>query len=68
MFPARLLCGYNGVTMSVNHIYEEAVVDYSDEWSDEDLTDWTRAGWSSLKARLEEERASFDRDLAMPGT
>lgn len=33
-------------TLILEGIPPEAVADYSDEWSDEDLADFTRAGWS----------------------
>jgi hypothetical protein len=41
-------------TIILNDIPPQAVVDYSDEWSAEDLQDFTRAGWAHLNEVLEE--------------
>ena len=34
---------------------EVPMVDYSTEWSDEDLQDFSRSGWELINKRLEEE-------------
>ena len=33
-------------TMILNDIPAQSVVDYSDEWSDEDMADFTAASWA----------------------
>jgi protoheme ferro-lyase len=42
-------------TLILNEIPPQAVVDYSDEWSDEDLQDFTKAGLAYINKVLEEE-------------
>jgi hypothetical protein len=33
----------------LNDIPEESLIDYSESWSDEDLTDFTQAGWRHVE-------------------
>ena len=40
-------------TLILNDIPPQAVVDYSDEWSDEDLRDFTLAGQAHINKMLE---------------
>jgi protoheme ferro-lyase len=42
-------------TLILNEIPPQAVVDYSDEWSEEDLRDFTNAGLAYINKVLEEE-------------
>jgi protoheme ferro-lyase len=35
-------------TLILNDIPPQSVVDYSEEWSDEDLRDFTRATWAHI--------------------
>jgi protoheme ferro-lyase len=46
-------------TLILNQIPPQSVIDYSDEWSDEDLADATRHSWKHIEAALgpEEEDA-----------
>ena len=39
----------------LNDIPPHAVVDYSDEWSDEDLHDFRQASWEHIDTLLEDE-------------
>jgi hypothetical protein len=41
-------------TLILNDIPPQAVVDYSDEWSAEDLQDFTQASWARINEALEE--------------
>jgi|GEM_PF-1904946 len=36
------------VRMILNDIPDEAVADYRDSWSDEDLAEFSQAGWSQV--------------------
>jgi hypothetical protein len=38
----------------LNDIPPQAVVDYSEEWTEEDLQDFTRATWEHIDRALEE--------------
>jgi hypothetical protein len=42
-------------TMILNGISSRSVVDYSEEWSEEDMRDFTAASWNYVLQRLEEE-------------
>lgn len=42
-------------TLILNDISPHAVVDYSEEWSDEDLRDFTKANRAYINKMLEEE-------------
>jgi hypothetical protein len=42
-------------TLILNDIPPQAVVDYSDAWSDEDLNDFRQASWQHVDAQLEDE-------------
>jgi hypothetical protein len=42
-------------TLLLNDIPPHSVVDYSTEWSDDDLADFTRAGNDLIARRLEDE-------------
>ena len=42
-------------TIILSDIPPRSVIDYSEEWTDEDLADFTRHGWANL-----EEQESFD--------
>jgi hypothetical protein len=44
-------------TLILNDIPPQAVVDYSEEWSDEDIRDFNQASWNLINKRLEEEDA-----------
>jgi hypothetical protein len=39
----------------LNDIPPHAVVDYSDEWSEEDLRDFRKASWAHIDSVLEDE-------------
>ncbi len=39
----------------LNDIPSQAVVDFSEEWSDEDLHDFTKANWTHAFAHLDED-------------
>src|SRR5205085_2813040 len=42
-------------TMILNGIPPQSVVDYSEEWSEEDMREFTAASWNYVLQRLEEE-------------
>jgi len=42
-------------TMILNDIPPQAVVDYSEEWTEEDYRDFSAASWTYITHRLEEE-------------
>ncbi len=42
-------------TMILNDISPRAVVDYSEEWTDEDYRDFSAASWAYITKQLEEE-------------
>ena len=42
-------------TMILNHISPNAVVNYSEEWTEEDYRDFAAASWAYITDRLEEE-------------
>ena len=42
-------------TLILNDIPPHAVVDYSDEWSEEDLSDFRQASWEHIDTLLEDE-------------
>ncbi len=42
----------------LNDIPPQAVVDYSDEWSEEDYRDFGKASWDYIDTRLEEEESA----------
>jgi len=42
-------------TMILNDIPPRAVVDYSEEWTEEDYRDFSAASWAYITQRLEEE-------------
>lgn len=42
-------------TIILNNIPSEAVVDYSEEWSEEDMRDFSVASWTYIIQRLEED-------------
>ena len=39
----------------LTEIPDHAVIDYSEEWSDEDIADFSRASWDYINSRLESE-------------
>jgi hypothetical protein len=39
----------------LNDIPSRAVVDYSEEWSEEDLADFSKASWEHISRSLDEE-------------
>ena len=41
--------------LTLNDIPPHAVVDYSDEWSEEDLHDFQQASWEHIDTLLEDE-------------
>jgi hypothetical protein len=41
--------------MILTDIPPQAIVDYRDEWSDEDYRDFSRATWMRLEQRLEDD-------------
>ena len=43
------------VALILNDIPLHAVVDYSDEWSEEDLRDFRQASWEHIDTLLEDE-------------
>ena len=43
--------------MILNDIPAEAVVDYSDAWSDEDIRDFNTASWNYLLEQVDSEEA-----------
>ena len=47
-------------TRILNDIPPECVVDYSEEWSDEDLRDFSRASWEYVNRGIEEEAQPRD--------
>jgi hypothetical protein len=47
-------------TMILNDIPPQSVVDYSEEWSEEDMRDFTAASWRYALQRLEEEEADAE--------
>ncbi|MBI3949208.1 MAG: hypothetical protein HY314_01960 [Acidobacteria bacterium] len=42
-------------TLILNDISPQAVVDYSEEWTEEDYRDFAAASWAYITRRLEEE-------------
>lgn len=42
-------------TLILNDIPPQAVVDYSEEWTEEDYRDFAAASWAYITHRLEEE-------------
>jgi hypothetical protein len=42
-------------TLILNSIPPQAVVDYSEAWSEEDLHEFTTASWNQVLERMEEE-------------
>ena len=42
-------------TIILNELPKQAIVDYSEAWSDEDYQDFSRASWDHINARLEED-------------
>jgi hypothetical protein len=42
-------------TLILNDIPPQAIVDYNDEWSEEDLHDFSRASWEYIDTHLEDE-------------
>jgi protoheme ferro-lyase len=42
-------------TLILNDIPPRAVVDYSEEWTEEDMRDFTAASWAYITKKLEEE-------------
>ncbi len=42
-------------TLILSRMEPERMVDYSDEWSEEDYTDFSRAGWELINTRMEAE-------------
>ncbi|MBM4085102.1 MAG: hypothetical protein FJ272_09965 [Planctomycetes bacterium] len=42
-------------TLILNDISPRAVVDYSEEWTEEDMRDFRAASWAYINRRLEEE-------------
>ena len=42
-------------TLILSDIPPQSVIDYREEWTDEDLADFTKQGWANL-----EEQESFD--------
>jgi hypothetical protein len=42
-------------TMILNDIPPRAVVDYSEEWTEEDCRDFSAASWAYITKKLEEE-------------
>ena len=42
-------------TMILNDISPRAVIDYSEEWSEEDIREFSEDSWRSMCRRLEEE-------------
>ena len=45
-------------TLILNDLPPQAVVDYSEEWTDEDIRDFTAYSWNYVLQRLEEEEGS----------
>ena len=41
--------------MILTDIPPQAIVDYRDEWTDEDYRDFSRASWARLEQRLEDD-------------
>ena len=41
--------------MILTDIPPQAIVDYRDEWTDEDYRDFSRASWAHLEQRLEDD-------------
>lgn len=41
-------------TMILNDIHPRAIVDYSEEWTEEDYRDFAMASWDYITQRLEE--------------
>jgi hypothetical protein len=48
-------------TLILQDIDPRAVVDYSEEWSDQDLQDFSRASWEYVNRVLEEEENAENR-------
>jgi hypothetical protein len=44
----------------LNAIPPQAVVDYSDSWSDEDIREFTAASWRHIDAQLEDEERNAE--------
>ena len=44
-------------TMILNDIPPQCIVDYSDEWSEEDIREFSATSWNYITRRLEEEEA-----------
>ena len=42
-------------TLILNDLPPEAVVDYSTDWSDEDLAEFSQSGWELVERRLSTE-------------
>lgn len=42
-------------TMILNDISPRAVIDYSEEWTEEDCRDFSAASWAYITKKLEEE-------------
>jgi hypothetical protein len=42
-------------TLILNGIPPQSVVDYSDEWSEEDMRDMTKATWDHIDSALQDE-------------
>jgi hypothetical protein len=49
---------YKLATMILNDIPPQSVVDYSDEWSEEDMRDFTAHSWRCAARSLGEEEAA----------
>jgi hypothetical protein len=45
-------------TLILNNLPPQAVVDYSEEWTDEDVHDFTAYSWNYIMKCLEEEEGS----------
>ncbi|MBI3923523.1 MAG: hypothetical protein HY318_19045 [Armatimonadetes bacterium] len=44
-------------TIILEHIPQHAVIDYSEEWSEEDYRDFSAASWAHISRRLEGEES-----------
>jgi len=53
--PLSMTDRYQLATMILGDIPREAVVDYREEWSEEDLDDFTRASWKRIESNPEYE-------------
>jgi hypothetical protein len=48
---------YKLATIILNEISPHAVVDYSDDWSEEDIRDFTAASWKYVLEQIEKEES-----------